>query len=159
MTGPGHDRAELSLPPDPRSASSGRAFVRAELLRRGADEAAADTATALISELVTNVVLHAHTRCLVLVESAGPREVRVSVVDGSPARVRQQAYGLRQSTGRGVRLVAVLSEDWGVVPSTEVSPAGKSVWFTVPLYTDPARALALETESLALFAVDLEGIV
>lgn len=155
MTG---DRSELSLPPDPRSASSGRRFVRAEVLRRGADEAAADTATALISELVTNVVLHAHTDCLVRVESAGRDAVRVAVVDGSAARVRQQSYGVRQSTGRGVRLVAALSEDWGVESSTEISPTGKCVWFTVATQTDPARALALEGEGLALFSVDLEGI-
>ena len=86
----------------------------------------ADTTALLVSELVSNVVLHARTPCHLRIVRVADR-VRVEVGDGSdqvPAVV-PPADPLAQS-GRGLQLVDGLSSDHGV----ELEPGGgKRIWF------------------------------
>ena len=94
--------------------------------------ALADTVTLLVSELVTNAVLHAGTPCRLSMR-AGTR-LRVEVFDHSH---RLPGGGLHRDaeshSGRGMLLVDALSAAHGV----EVEPKGKRVWFEVawPLAT------------------------
>ena len=106
--------------------SAARLFVRDTLSDWGL-RAAYDAAEMLVSEVVTNAVLHARTPFSVEV-SRGGDAVRVSVSDGSPALPRQRTYGTDATTGRGIRLVATLSVQWGVEPDGR---GGKVVWFEV----------------------------
>lgn len=114
-----------SLPAEPLSARRARSFVTGALEQLGIDEVA-DTATLLVSELVTNAMLHAGGELLVRVSDASdPGAVRVEVGDGSSRAPRRQSYGPEAVTGRGMVLVDALADSWGC----EVGPDGKVVWF------------------------------
>jgi hypothetical protein len=81
-------------------------------------------AAALVaSELVANVVRHAHTPMEVTV---GLRDARMSMAvrDGSRHLPREVDPGLTDAGGRGLRLVRELTESWGVLPVFD----GKVVW-------------------------------
>jgi anti-sigma regulatory factor (Ser/Thr protein kinase) len=91
----------------------------------GCTDAIAD-AELLVSELVTNAVLHARSAARVMIERAGTT-VRVSVFDDSPARPRLRDYGPEAVTGRGLVIVDRIAARWGVDPSDD----GKCVWFEI----------------------------
>jgi len=55
--------------------------------------------------------------------------VRVEVHDQSSQRPRMRRHSTEASTGRGLQLLESLSASWGVTPN----PAGKAVWFELPL--------------------------
>ena len=120
------------LPPDLSSAARARRVVREALLEADRPQwlEACELAT---TEVVSNAVLHAHTDCwLTVAVSAGT--VRVEVRDASPVLPVQRDYSEQASTGRGLALVAALTDDHGLV---DVGPGGKTVWFTVT--GDPAE--------------------
>jgi anti-sigma regulatory factor (Ser/Thr protein kinase) len=85
-----------------------------------------DTAELLTSELVTNALLHAGTDLIVHVE-ADNGTVRIAVEDGSDIGPRVGSMDTIDLGGRGLPLVATLSERWGWDPL----PHGKRVWFEV----------------------------
>lgn len=113
----------LALDPVPGSAAAARRLVADTLGRWGCDTLV-ETARLLVSELVTNAVLHARTPMTVVV---GLRRggVRVEVHDGSAGPPVLREYGDEAMTGRGLSLVAELSDRWGVDRERD----GKSVWF------------------------------
>ena len=115
---------------DPVAQSVGAARRAAlRLLRASApdlEDVLADDIRTIVSELATNAVLHARTPFRISVAVAADR-VRVAVHDGSagrprPSRLRDE----RASTGRGLHMVADLSDEWGVEPDPD--GAGKTVW-------------------------------
>lgn len=85
-----------------------------------------DTACLLVSELVTNSVLHAATS-MELTLSLTDGELRIDVADRSAQPARRRSLDLEASTGRGLILVESLSQEWGVEPVDR----GKRVWFTM----------------------------
>ena len=91
-----------------------------------------DTALLLVSEVVTNVVLHGHGQA-VLDAHLAPQYLEVGVSDDNPAppRVQQEESPLAEG-GRGMLLVQQLAARWGVEPTPS---GGKRVWFELP---DPA---------------------
>jgi anti-sigma regulatory factor (Ser/Thr protein kinase) len=91
----------------------------------GCDDAVAD-AELLVSELVTNAVLHARSSTRVLIEREGTT-LRISVFDTSPTRPRLRELGPDAVTGRGLLLVDRIARRWGVDPDAP----GKCVWFEV----------------------------
>ncbi len=110
------------LPGSPRCPAAARSFVRAAL-----DLVPGDTnevAQLLVSELVTNAVLHAGTSIVVGVHVQGAR-VRVAVDDLSAAFPQPRAAADDASDGRGLLLVDALSSSWG----WDLTADGKSVWF------------------------------
>jgi anti-sigma regulatory factor (Ser/Thr protein kinase) len=115
----------VQLPPDNAAAARARRFVSDTMRAWGCDDAISD-AELLVSELVTNAVLHARSETRVLVERDGTT-VRVSVCDDSPARPRLRNYGPEAVTGRGLVIVDRIARRWGVEPSD----AGKCVWFEI----------------------------
>ena len=102
-----------------------RRFVQATLQELGL-ETAWDAAELLVSEVVTNAVLHARTDFSVEVLRDGDL-VRVCVHDRSHVIPKPRMYGTDSTTGRGMRLVATLAVAWGV----DRDAGGKSVWFEV----------------------------
>jgi hypothetical protein len=84
----------------------------------------AERASLLVSELVTNAVLHAGTP-LDVVLRLGADRLRVEVRDGSPRLPERKHYATTASTGRGLLLVEALAAAWGV----EEAGGGKVVWF------------------------------
>ncbi|HEX7166357.1 MAG TPA: ATP-binding protein [Acidimicrobiales bacterium] len=112
--------------PAAESVRAARRFV-AETLRRHDLEDAADRAVLLVSELVTNAVLHARTAIGVHI-ALDDRMVRVEIEDGSHAAPAARSFSALAGSGRGLRLVEAVAQSWGVVPK----PDGKIVWFQLP---------------------------
>jgi len=123
--------ARVSLRPIPASAATARHFVEETLGAWGCDDFL-DASRLLVSELVTNAVLHARTD-FELVLRVLRTGLRVEVHDGSTARPVVRHYEDEAMTGRGLSLVDELAARWGV----EQAGDGKYVWFE--LDTDPAR--------------------
>ena len=117
--------AAVELPGNPGSARTARRFVDRTLESWGG-QGWTDSALLLVSELVTNVVLHARTAMtLVLREAADV--LRIEVHDESPRLPTRKTYGVEAGTGRGLMLVEQLSQSWGAEPNSEGT--GKVVWF------------------------------
>jgi anti-sigma regulatory factor (Ser/Thr protein kinase) len=109
----------------------------------------------LTSELVTNVVLHAGTPS-VLVVRPRPRGIRLEVHDGERSLPVVKDYGATATTGRGLALVATLSDHWGA----DRTETGKVVWaeVTLPAPHGPARNGAAATTPGPLDVDDLDAL-
>jgi PAS domain S-box-containing protein len=116
----------LPLPAAPRSAGEARRFVRALLVELGR-ESCSEAASLAVSELVTNAVLHAHTE-VELAVVAGPDAVRIEVRDDNPVLPAARSYDDHATTGRGLELVASVSDSHGV---ESLGAAGKVVWCSI----------------------------
>lgn len=113
---------DLTLPPDPRSPWRARRFVTETLSDTTAH--LADVVALLVSEVVTNAVLHARTEVRVSIER-GDDTIRVEVADESHTGPAKRPVSQQAATGRGLLLVEELADRWG----TEPNPRGKVVWF------------------------------
>jgi Histidine kinase-like ATPase domain len=102
-----------------------RRFLSAVLRDWGATEFEFG-APQVLSELVTNAALHARTAFTVTVRLAEGC-LLMEVSDASPRLPRPRRYSLEATTGRGIGLVAALSDDWG----TTAAGSGKTVWARV----------------------------
>lgn len=111
------------LPCDPTSASRARRLVATVLTDAGYD-AVVEVATLLVSEAVTNAVLHAGTPILLSCSWSGSC-VRIEVYDDSRVPPRIRHYHGQATTGRGLALVDALATRWGV----DASAGGKTLWF------------------------------
>ena len=94
-----------------------------DTLRRWGRDDLTTSGALLVTELVTNAILHARTMVRVILER-GADFVRVEVRDGSPVRPALRNHGLDATTGRGLALVSQLADSWGV----DVDGTGKVVW-------------------------------
>jgi anti-sigma regulatory factor (Ser/Thr protein kinase) len=112
----------LDLPPEPRSATRARQLTREQLAASWPEEAI-EVAALLVTELVSNAVLHARTDIVLIVDVA-PGRVVLRVRDGSDATPVPRGYGPDAATGRGIALVEQLASAWGVDRCSE----GKEVW-------------------------------
>jgi two-component sensor histidine kinase len=112
----------LNLPPEPASASHARQAAR-EHLRPTCPSDVVETAALLVTELVSNAVLHAGTDIVVVIDRRSDRVV-VRVCDDSDARLVSRDHEPTAATGRGLWLVDQLATSWGV----EQVPKGKEVW-------------------------------
>ncbi|WP_199809058.1 PAS domain S-box protein [Streptomyces sp. NRRL WC-3626] len=111
----------------PESVPEGRAFLSTALTAWDCD-AQADDARLLVSELLANAVQHAQGPVtLHLCRTAA--ELTVEVGDGSPHLPEPRRAGEDEESGRGLNLVRVLADSWGVRPTDE----GKTIWFTLRL--------------------------
>ena len=126
--------------PEPRSVGLARRFV-ADALTDAGRRQWVDVAELLVSEMVTNAVLHAHTDIDVVI-AVGEETARLEVHDRSPALPAQRSYDVHATTGRGLGLVAMLSRSSGV----EVLQGGKSVWCVIADDPDDADLLAAFTD-------------
>lgn len=80
-------------------------------------------AAQVVSELATNCTLHARTRFTVTL-TVESRCLRIDAVDESPVALQARQHSATATTGRGLRMVEVLSTEWGVSPGDP----GKTVW-------------------------------
>jgi hypothetical protein len=128
----GERTASATFPPEPRSVRSARGFVCDQFEAFG-HSSEAEMAALAVTELVTNVILHARTEFSVIVTEAGGQRLRVSVCDGSTALPVQQQPEPDGALGRGLRLVAKITNAWGVtvLGVDDDGGPGKVVWFEV----------------------------
>jgi anti-sigma regulatory factor (Ser/Thr protein kinase) len=120
--------ARTVLPPVPTSAGAARRFLRDRLNDWGYPLALAEVPCLLVSELVTNAIVHTGTPVELALRLAG-RRLRSAVADGSSRTPVPRQPGANAETGRGLKLVEELAEEWGV----ESTGRGKTVWFEVDL--------------------------
>lgn len=113
------------FPEDLRSAYAARRFVRRQVV--GCPESLVEASVLLVSELVTNAVLHARSAARVEVQVLGCGAVHIEVSDACPLPPRAQHPSETASGGRGVNLVEAVSSRWGV----RSRPNGKTIWFDV----------------------------
>ncbi|MFE1796803.1 SpoIIE family protein phosphatase [Streptomyces sp. NPDC059517] len=123
----GADRiAEWRVPSDPAAVGEIRASVTRQLTEWDLDDLAFTTEL-ILSELVTNAIRYGN----------GPIEVRMlldrslicEVFDGSNTSPHLRYAASTDEGGRGLFLVAQLTERWG----TRYTPAGKVIWTEQPL--------------------------
>ncbi|MEU0991472.1 ATP-binding protein [Streptomyces sp. NPDC005953] len=114
-----------SLRRAPESVRAARRLVSAALRAWGLEELE-DTAWVVVSELMSNAVVHARLRTVrVTVTLLDEGVVRVAVVDRSRQVPRVKAADVDDESGRGLAMVAALScGRWGVDPLRW----GKRVW-------------------------------
>jgi anti-sigma regulatory factor (Ser/Thr protein kinase) len=95
----------------------------------------AESAKLLVSEVVTNVVLHARTNGEATVEAL-PSGVRVAIRDADPTLPEIKHPLDSTPDGRGLEIVATLARRWGVDRADDGS---KVVWFELDDDSDPGR--------------------
>ncbi|MFI6932890.1 SpoIIE family protein phosphatase [Streptomyces sp. NPDC050287] len=118
--------AQWELPSDPAVVSRSRAAVTGQLAAWDLDDLAFTTEL-VASELVTNAIRHA----------TGPVQLRLlrdralicEVSDGSSTSPRLRYARTEDEGGRGLFLVAQLTDRWG----TRYTPDGKIIWTEQPL--------------------------
>jgi len=120
------ETARIALPRSPASVGKARRFIQARAAAWSFPEPAGSQLVLIGSELVTNAVLHARTELTVTLERRGGR-VRISVKDRSRAPATLRHYQADALTGRGLGVVAALSDRWGI----SAAPDGKVVWAEV----------------------------
>lgn len=116
------------LPCDASSVGVARRLLRRELAAAGdpdlVDADLLDAAGLLVSELVTNAVVHARTDVtLRVILRRGV--LRIEVTDGSPIVPAPRRPAGLAGTGRGLQLVDRLADRWGVSKARR----GKTIWF------------------------------
>ncbi|MFE5615366.1 SpoIIE family protein phosphatase [Streptomyces sp. NPDC056543] len=112
---------------EPERIAAARRHVR-QLLHDWTDEDQLDSAVLMVSEMVTNVLIHTDGDALLVVEvtcTGEARRLRVEVSDGSDELPHKRHPGEMASSGRGLLLMEMLADAWGVDPRGE----GKSIWF------------------------------
>jgi anti-sigma regulatory factor (Ser/Thr protein kinase) len=117
---------ELALPAEPSSAAAARHSLAAYCRDHGVPTQLTDDALLVISELVTNAVLHAGTPTMAWAEYE-PGSITVAVVDGSSSLPALLAPSERRESGRGVAIIDELGATWGLIRTS----LGKIIWVNI----------------------------
>jgi anti-sigma regulatory factor (Ser/Thr protein kinase) len=118
----------LSIPLEHSAASPAIARARTEEFVSGwASDALLADLQLMVSELVTNAVLHGEPDVLFRVFVDARARVRIEVHDGSAAPPMVRTARQQGTSGRGLQLIDAISATWG----SRRLPAGKVVWFEV----------------------------
>jgi PAS domain S-box-containing protein len=120
---PGREPLVVTLPARAEAPRLGRDAARTAVNRWGLSPDVADTVALIVSELVTNAVLHTGSAPTLRLRTAAETiYVEVSDDDSRPPRMRDP--GDDDDGGRGLHLIEALSRRWNVRNTT----AGKVVW-------------------------------
>ncbi|MER7755656.1 ATP-binding protein [Kitasatospora sp. NPDC097643] len=145
-------QVQLAVQADPAEVGRARRWVRSRLLNHGVDPDApiAETVVLVVSELVTNAVVH--TGCPAVLrlclpvdetpaggaEPAGPLRVEVADASQSAPCPRRAGADEDATNGRGLELVELLCDRWGWYPDG----SGKRVWCEIGADARPTDPLA-----------------
>lgn len=131
---------ERRLPPEPASVGEARRVVR-ELLVDSDRTDLLETSALLVSELVTNALLHAGTP-IDLAAWVDDEGLTVEVSDGSQHLPTRRRYAPTAGTGRGMVMLERMVDDWGVTRHDR----GKTVWFHLTDAVDSDGLLELQED-------------
>ncbi|MGW4439446.1 SpoIIE family protein phosphatase [Streptomyces sp. NPDC004596] len=108
----------------PEAARHARRFTRRTLRTWGVGPETVEAALLVVSELVTNALVHTGGPVRLDLSLVGHR-LRLAVADTSPrSPVQPTSIGWEATGGRGILLVEAVSAAWGTVPVS----GGKQVW-------------------------------
>jgi anti-sigma regulatory factor (Ser/Thr protein kinase) len=127
--------AGLVLPGSPESVREARAMVRRTL---GRHHPAADAAAVCVSELAANAITHTRSglpgATFAVTVEAEPGGVLIRVADDGARGMPAPAGQAPGEHGRGLQIVAALSEAWGV----QQMASGRATWCRIPVPQVPA---------------------
>ncbi|WP_187280391.1 ATP-binding protein [Streptomyces sp. IB2014 016-6] len=124
----GTPAAALVFGAEPRHVETARRVTAAVLSEAGVgDRDAIGTVQLLVSEIVTNAIVHgdANSVSFQVTYDAADGEVLIEVDDHSSGAPEVRESGPEDEGGRGMRLVAYFARDWG--------RRGTCTWCTVPV--------------------------
>ena len=127
-------RRMRTFPAIPQSVHAARRFATDALT--GSPATLLEAVELMVSELATNCIRHERTSFHIAVLGS-TREIRVEVTDSGSGTPTMRSPGPDEPSGRGLQIVDMLSDRWGVEPE---DPSGKTVWFTMPAATAAAPA-------------------
>lgn len=140
-------QVQLEIRPDPAEVGRARRWARSRLAGSGigADESLAETLILLVSELVTNAVVHAGCPAVLRLslpvteaggaEGAGSATVRLEVADGCDRAPVPRCADGDDTNGRGLALVDGLADRWGWT----AEGTGKRIWCELDRCARPER--------------------
>lgn len=141
---------QLEIRPDPAEVGRARRWARSRLVGSGiqADEPLAETLILLVSELVTNAVVHTGCPAVLRLSLPGvPAEVttvRLEVDDASTQAPVPRCVGDEATSGRGLALVDGLADRWGWSPEG----TGKRIWCELDRRTTTVDAAKTTTTAV-----------
>ncbi|MDQ0795335.1 SpoIIE family protein phosphatase [Streptomyces sp. B1I3] len=138
---PGRRSAMTIAQAEPERIAAARQQLR-ELLHDWSDGEQVDSAVLMVSEMATNVLVHTDGDALLVAEVSGERgerRLRVEVADSSDELPHKRRPGEMASSGRGLMLMEMLADAWGVDPQGE----GKCIWFELYESAEPAELIAV----------------
>jgi anti-sigma regulatory factor (Ser/Thr protein kinase) len=142
-----------TLPPLGSSPSTARRIVESAIGQHALREVI-DEAMLLVTELVTNAVVHAGTDIDLRVQVDGER-LRVEVVDHTPGLLHVDSHSAsdEREGGRGLLLLDALAAEWGTRHFRE----GKSVWFVLTTGPETADRAEGAPRGVVQDAADFKG--
>jgi anti-sigma regulatory factor (Ser/Thr protein kinase) len=116
-------RRMRSFPAIPQSVHAARRFATEALTGNSASDL--EAIELMVSELATNCIRHERASFHITILRQGA-EIRIEVTDSGAGTPAMRSPGPDEPSGRGLQIVDMLSERWGVEPE---EPSGKTVWF------------------------------
>ncbi|MGY5007786.1 ATP-binding protein [Streptomyces sp. 900105755] len=144
-------RFRFELAAHPGSPAQARRLVRARLTGWSVCADTCDTAVLVISELVTNAIVHTASSRVVCELHDHDDTVRIAVQDEgcAPDEPHPSPQRPEEEHGRGLLLVEALCQAWGA----QEHGSGLLVWAELPRRTDAARTHAAHTHAAWTAAV------
>ena len=122
----------FTLPAVGRSAAAARHRIRDQLTQWGIPESVIDDVLTVVSEFVTNVIMHSHSEKITCVVWSDLVRVHVEVLEDSAAAagpcLREPSVDARD--GRGLMIVQGLAQQWGVIKTGD-DHSSHGVWATL----------------------------
>lgn len=117
---------------DLRAVAEVRRLLREQLCRWGVP-GLIDTAELLVSEVVTNALVHTDrgAELTATLTGASAHRLRVEVYDFAAHHPKARVAADHAPNGRGLQIVRALADAWGV----RSQPLGKTVWFELTMET------------------------
>jgi anti-sigma regulatory factor (Ser/Thr protein kinase) len=149
-------QVQLEIRPDPAEVGRARRWARSRLAGSGTgiDESLAETLILLVSELVTNAVVHTGRPAVLRLSLPGAEvesaTVRLEVADRSGRAPVPRCADGDATGGRGLALVDGLADRWGWSPEG----AGKSIWCELDRCERPRQVM----ETYGIEASAYEGL-
>jgi serine phosphatase RsbU (regulator of sigma subunit)/anti-sigma regulatory factor (Ser/Thr protein kinase) len=116
-------QVQAELPAELTAVRRARDLLRVEAGRLGLSEDGAEIACLVLSELVTNALIHGAAPVSLRVRSSR-RRLYIEVCDSARYRPHRRIASETDENGRGLELLEALSRRWGVRPQV----TGKVVW-------------------------------